>query len=81
LARWAERAAENEKEKMGGEERRPAGLEKKKGREREEDLVFLKLLFKLLKFKLFFKLFANFTQTIKPCIQITMHKHLLLLNY
>jgi hypothetical protein len=56
------------------------GWKRRKG-EREEDLVFLKLLFKLLKFKLFFKLFANFTQTIKPCIQIMMHKHLLLLNH
>jgi hypothetical protein len=61
LARWAERAAENEKEKMAGEERRSAGLEKDKGREREEDLCFLyffKLLYKLLKVKLF----SNFLQ-------------------
>jgi hypothetical protein len=28
----------------------------------------------------FFSNFANFTQTIKPCIQIMMHKHLLFLT-
>jgi hypothetical protein len=68
---------------MPARAKREAGLKGKK-RGREEGLVFLyffQLLFKLLKFKLFFKLFANFTQTIKPCIEIMMHKHLLLLNY
>jgi hypothetical protein len=46
------------------------------------DFLFFKLLFKLLKFKLF----SNFFQTcklhsnIKSCIQIMMLKHLLLLK-
>jgi hypothetical protein len=49
-----------------------AGLKKKKERGREEGFGF---------FSNSFSKFANFTQTnIKLCIQIMMHKHLLLLK-
>jgi hypothetical protein len=45
-------------------------------RERETRGVW----FFLTLFKLFFSNFANFTQTIKPCIRTMMHKHLLILK-
>jgi hypothetical protein len=55
-------------------EERWVGLEKEKVREREEGLSFL--------FQNIVKTFKTIhKQTIKPCIQIMMHKHLLLLNY
>jgi hypothetical protein len=83
-AAWfASRAKEKKRKKREAERKRKAGWAKeRKGRGVKGVWVFsffFKLLFKLLKFKLFSN-FANFTQIIKPCIQIMMHKHLLILK-
>jgi hypothetical protein len=82
-------AHEGEKGKAGGlvasrvkkgwaeEERRTARPKRKKERG-ERGLGFSLFLFKF--FSNSFSNFANFTQTIKPCIRFMMHKHLLFLT-
>jgi hypothetical protein len=61
---------ENEKEKRV--ERRKVGwAEREKGRGEKGFGIFLN------SFQIYF---SNFTQTIKPCIRIMMHKHLLFLT-
>jgi hypothetical protein len=54
------------------EEGKADWAQRRKGEGRRGFGVFL--------FKFFSKSFSNFTQTIKPCIRIMMHKHLLFLT-
>jgi hypothetical protein len=68
---WAE---EKGKEKRNGPRGdRPAGLKERKG-EGFWDFFFLN------SFQIHFSNFSNFTHTIKLCIRIMMHKHLLFLT-
>jgi hypothetical protein len=84
---WAEGRVWPRLEKKEGRERREGGV---------WEIFFFKTLFKLTFqsfeielfskhsniFKTFLKAFkTSHKQIIKPCIQIMMHKHLLLLNY